>query len=183
MLIARNWWVFLVRGILALIFGLIAILMPTVAFISLVVIFGIFALVDGIFTIAAALFADVRSEKWWWLLLEGLVGIIIGVFTLVAPGAMGNAWLFLIAIWAIATGILRIVTAIRLRKFIEGEFWLILSGLFSVIFGVLIIASPASGAFAIGLIIGVYALIFGIAFIGIAMRLKKQLSRSLGSSA
>lgn len=89
---------------------------------------------------------------------------------------MGNAWLFLIAIWAIATGVLRAVTAIRLRKLIDGEFWLILSGVFSLIFGILILASPASGAFAIGLIIGAYALIFGIALIGIAIRLKNHRS-------
>ncbi|HQZ81688.1 MAG TPA: HdeD family acid-resistance protein [Pyrinomonadaceae bacterium] len=176
MLLARNWWVFLVRGIFALIFGLIAILMPSVAFFSLVLVFGIFALLDGIFTIAAAFFSDVRSEKWWWLVLEGIVGIVVGLFSIFEPAAMGNAWLFLIAIWAIATGVLRAVTAIRLRKLIDGEFWLILSGVFSLIFGILILASPASGAFAIGLIIGAYALIFGIALIGIAIRLKNHRS-------
>ena len=89
MLLARNWWMFLIRGVLALIFGIVAILFPATAFISLVLIFGAFAFVDGVFALIAGIIA--KSENWLWLILEGVIGIFIGVVTLVQPSAMGEA--------------------------------------------------------------------------------------------
>jgi len=172
--LARNWWAFLLRGILAILFGLAAILFPTIAFLTLVVVFGVFALVDGIFSIIAAFTSRAKSENWWWLILEGAIGILIGILTIVQPAAMKAAWLFLIAVWALVTGIFEIVTAIRLRKEIEGEFWMILSGVFSVLFGILVFTFPMSGAFAVGFIIGIYALMFGITLVMLAMRLRKH---------
>jgi uncharacterized membrane protein HdeD (DUF308 family) len=177
MLLTRNWWVFLLRGVIAVIFGLIAIFMPVVAFLSLVFVFGAFALVDGIFTIISAFTSNAKSENWWWLILEGLFGILIGVLTLVQPAAMSEAWLLLIAAWAIITGILEIITAFRLRKEITGEFWLILGGSISVLFGIAIAMSPVTGAFAVGFIVGIYAMVFGIAFIMLALRMRKHGSR------
>ena len=178
MLLSRNWWVFLLRGIVALIFGIIAIMMPVAAFLSLVFVFGAFALVDGIFTLVAAFTSNAKSENWWWLILEGLFGILIGVLTLVQPAAMGQAWLLLIAVWAIVTGMFEIITAIRLRKEITGEFWLILGGLISVAFGIFVAAAPIAGAFAVGTIIGIYAIVFGVAFIMLSLRLRKHAARA-----
>lgn len=177
MLLTRNWWAFLLRGIFAVLFGLIAIFMPVAAFLSLVFVFGAFALVDGIFTIVSAFTSNAKSENWWWLIFEGLFGILIGVLTIVQPEAMSEAWLLLIGAWAIVTGVLEIITAIRLRKEITGEFWLILGGLFSIAFGILIAASPMAGAFAVGFIIGIYALMFGIVLIMLALRLRKHAAR------
>lgn len=137
-------------------------------------VFGAFALVDGAFALVAGIAGAAKTENWWWLLLEGAFGVLIGILTLVQPAAMGAAWLLLIAAWALVTGIFEIVTAIRLRKVIEGEFWMILSGLFSVIFGILVFISPRSGAFAVGLITGIYALMFGVTLIMFAFRLKKH---------
>lgn len=174
--LARNWWVFLLRGILAILFGLAAIFFPATAFLTLVIIFGAYALVDGIFAIVAAFTSEAKSESWWWLVLEGVLGIIIGILTIIQPVAMGAALLYLIAAWALLTGIFEIVTAIRLRKVIEGEFWLILAGAFSVIFGLLVFAYPISGAVAVGFIIGIYALMFGITLLMLAMRLRKHRS-------
>lgn len=174
MLIAKNWWLFLIRGILAIIFGVAAWIFPTTAFMSLVLVFGAFALVDGIFALVSAFTSNAKSENWWWLILEGVFGILIGLLTLFQPAAMGDAWLILIAAWAIVTGIFEIITAIRIRKLIEGEFWLILGGLFSVIFGVLVFLSPQSGAVAVGLIIGIYALVFGISLVMLSLRLRKR---------
>ena len=178
MLLSRNWWAFLLRGIVAIVFGLIAFFFPISAFLSLVFVFGAFALVDGIFSIIAAFTSNAKSENWWWLILEGLFGILIGVMTIVQPAAMGQAWLLVIAAWAIVTGVFEIITAIRLRKEIEGEFWLILSGLFSVVFGILVILAPTAGAFTIGLITGIYALMFGVTLIMLAFRLRKHQART-----
>lgn len=172
MLLARNWWAFLLRGILAVVFGIYALFFPEAAFLTLVLVFGIFALVDGAFAIVAAV--TVRTENWWWLLLEGGFGVLIGILTLIQPAAMGAAWLVVIAAWALVTGIFEIITAIRLRKMIAGEFWLILSGLFSILFGILVFANPRSGAFAIGLITGIYALMFGVTLVMFAIRLRKH---------
>lgn len=177
MLLARNWWAFAIRGLVALIFGIVAIFFPATAFLSLVLVFGIFALVDGIFSIVAVFVSGANSESWWWLVLEGAFGILIGILTLIQPAAMGLAWIFVIAAWAIVTGILEIFTAINLRKIITNEGWMIVSGALSILFGILIAFSPQSGAFAIGLIIGIYALMFGITLLMIAFRLRKHAQR------
>lgn len=173
-LLAKNWWVFLLRGVLALIFGIIALFFPAPTFMSLVLVFGAFALVDGAFALASAFTSNAKSENWWWIILEGVVGIAIGLLTLIQPAAMGEAWLILIAAWAIVGGLLEIITAIRVRKLIEGELWLILGGLLSVIFGVLVLLYPVGGAITIAVIIGAYAIIFGIMFIALALRLRKH---------
>ena len=178
MLLAKNWWVFLLRGILALAFGTAALFFPATAFLSLVLVFGAFSLVDGVFAIVSAFTSNAKSENWWWLIIEGVFGILIGVLTIVQPAAMGEAWLILIAAWAIVTGIFEIITAIRIRKLIEGELWLILGGLVSIAFGVLILVYPMSGAFAIGVLIGAYAILFGIMFIALALRLRKHRSHA-----
>ncbi|PYS91656.1 MAG: hypothetical protein DMF62_02040 [Acidobacteria bacterium] len=172
MLLARTWWMFLIRGVLALIFGVVAILSPATAFISLVLIFGAFAFVDGVFALIAGITA--KSENWLWLILEGVIGLFIGVVTLIQPAAMGEAWLILIAVWAIVTGIFEVVTAIRIRKLIEGEFWMILSGLISFAFGVLVLLNPMSGAVAVGFIIGIYAVMFGATLIALSLRLRRH---------
>jgi uncharacterized membrane protein HdeD (DUF308 family) len=178
MFLARNWWAFLLRGLIALIFGLIAIFMPVTAFISLVFVFGVFAFVDGIFTLVAAFTSNAKSENWWWMIFGGLFGIVIGLLTLFQPAAMSEAWLLLIGAWAIVTGMFEIITAVRLRKLITGEFWLIVGGLISVAFGLLVAISPISGAFAIGFVIGIYAVVFGVALIMLSLRLRKHAART-----
>ncbi|MCV4771192.1 DUF308 domain-containing protein, partial [Escherichia coli] len=77
--------------------------------------------VDGVFALVSAFTSNARSENWWWLILEGIVGLGIGILTIIQPAAMGEAWLILIAAWALITGILEIITAVRLRKIIQGE--------------------------------------------------------------
>jgi len=178
MLLARNWWVFLLRGLLAILFGVVALFFPAAAFLSLVLVFGIFVLVDGIFAIVTAFASSVRSENWWWLILEGVFGILIGILTIWQPAAMGLAWVFIIAAWAIVTGVFEIFTAVRLRKELTGEWVLVLGGVLSVAFGLLAMITPQSGAFAIGTIVGLYALLFGILFVLLAFRL-----RGFGSGA
>ena len=175
--LARNWWMFLLRGVLALVFGVIAIFLPQAAFVSLVIVFGTFALVDGIFALISAFTSNVKSENWWWLIFEGAVGVLIGVLTLIQPTAMSKAWLLLIGVWAVVTGLFEIITAIRLRKVIEGELWMIFAGLASIAFGILVLIYPASGAFAIGFILGFYAIIFGTTLIAFSLRLRSHNER------
>ena len=173
MRLARNWWMFLLRGILALVFGVVALFFPQAAFLSLVLIFGAFALVNGIFTLISAFSGGAKSENWWWLILEGIFGILIGIMTIVQPLAMATAWVLVIATWAIVTGVLEIITAIRLRKEITGEWALILGGVISVLFGLAAAVFPLSGAFAVGFLVGVYAIIFGLAFVWLGLNLRK----------
>lgn len=172
MLLAKNWWAFLLRGILALIFGIAAVFFPESAFLTLVLLFGAFAFVDGVFAIISAFSSNAKSENWWWIIIEGILGITVGALTVFQPASMATALLFIIAAWAIVGGVFEIVTAIRIRKHITGEFWMALSGLISIVFGFLVAANPLSGAFAIGLIIGVYAIIFGIMFILFSFKLR-----------
>jgi uncharacterized membrane protein HdeD (DUF308 family) len=160
-LLARYWWVLLLRGILAILFGVLAFAWPGITLASLVIVFGAFAFVEGVFAIVGAIRGG-GAQPWWLLLLEGLVGVGIGVLTLVAPGITALALLFYIAIWAVATGVLQIAAAIALRAEIEGEWLLGLGGLASVALGALLVARPGAGALAVLWLIGAYALAFGV---------------------
>jgi uncharacterized membrane protein HdeD (DUF308 family) len=126
--------------------------------------------VDGILDVWNAIAGRKENDHWWVLLLGGLLGIVVGYITLTTPGITALALLFYIAIWAIARGVLQIVGAIRLRKEIEGEWLLVLGGLASVLFGVLLISRPGAGALAVLWLIGVYAIVFGIVTVALAFK-------------
>src|SRR5262249_35462222 len=130
--LSRFWWMTLLRGAIAILFGITIIVQPQLSLATLILVFGCFALADGIGNVATAFGGRNEHEMWWILLLWGLAGIGIGVLTLFNPGATALAILFYIAIWAISTGLLQVVAAVRLRKEIEGEFWLGLAGLGSI---------------------------------------------------
>lgn len=171
--LAHNWWTLLLRGILAVIFGILTFVYPGITLLVLTMLFGAYALVDGIFAVVAAVSAPEGQKRWWVTLLEGIVGIIVGVLTFFMPGLTALGLLHLIAIWAIITGIFEIVAAIRLRKQITGEWLLILSGAVSVLFGLLIVLMPGAGALAVVWWIGAYTIVFGILFIVLSFRLRK----------
>lgn len=168
----RNWWAILIRGIIAIIFGLLAIFATRTTLFVLVLFFGAYALVDGIFAIIAAIRRIEERERWGLLMLEGVIGIVIGIITFFVPGVTLIFLAYLIAIWAILTGISEIAEAIRLREVIRNEWLLILAGALSVIFGIIMLFAPGAGLLAATLIIGVYAIIFGIVEIGLAFRLR-----------
>ena len=140
---------------------------------TLVLLFGGYAIVDGVGNVATAIGGRKGDETWWVLLLAGLAGIGVGALTFVTPGVTAIVLLFYVAIWAIATGLLQIVTAIRLRKAIEGEAWMVLGGIASVIFGVLLIANPGGGALAVLWIIGAYAIVFGATVVILALKARR----------
>jgi uncharacterized membrane protein HdeD (DUF308 family) len=179
MTLARNWWVLALRGLCAIIFGILAFVWPGITLGVLVLFYGAYALVDGILTIIAALSKRQGSGlPWWALLLEGLLGIAAGIVTFAWPGITALFLLFLIAAWAIVTGIFEIIAAIRLRKEIEGELWLALSGIVSIIFGVLLFVRPGAGALTVVWLIGAYAIFFGIFLLALAFRLKRFKERA-----
>jgi uncharacterized membrane protein HdeD (DUF308 family) len=179
MTLAHNWWVLALRGLCAIIFGILAFVWPGVTLGVLVLLYGAYALVDGVLAIIAALSKRQGSGlPWWALLLEGLLGIAAGIVTFVWPGITALFLLFLIAGWAIMTGIFEIIAAIRLRKEIEGELWLALSGIVSIIFGVLLFVRPGAGALTVVWLIGAYAIFFGIFLLALAFRLKRFKERA-----
>lgn len=169
-LLAATWWVLLLRGIIAILFGVAAYAWPGMTLATLVMFFAAFVLVDGVFDVFAAFSGRKENENWWVLLLEGLLGIAFGVITWTRPGVTVVVLLLFIAFWALATGILRIIMAIRLRKEIEGEWWLILSGLASVLFGVVVMARPGAGALAMLWVIAAWAIITGIFLVILAFK-------------
>jgi uncharacterized membrane protein HdeD (DUF308 family) len=142
--------------------------------VGVVGVFGAYAFVDGVFGIVAAIRAAQSHERWWPFLLEGIVGIAIAAITFFEPHVTAFALYFTIAAWAFLTGILEIAAAIQLRKQITNELWLILGGVLSLLFGVLMIWRPLAGAIAIVWVIGAYAIMFGILMIGLSLRLRKH---------
>jgi uncharacterized membrane protein HdeD (DUF308 family) len=170
--LAQNWWALVLRGVLAIGFGLAAFFWPDITLLSLVLLFGAFALTDGILAIAAAVTGATHGERWWVLVLEGLSGIAIAAVTVIWPGISALALVYLIASWALVTGVLEIAAAIRLRREIEGEWLLIATGVLSVAFGLYAALVPAGGALAIVWTIGGYALVTGILLIALGLRLR-----------
>jgi uncharacterized membrane protein HdeD (DUF308 family) len=165
--LAKNWWVLLIRGLLAVMFGILAFVLPGLTLLMLVLLYGIYALADGL----TAVWVGGRSRAWWFLLV-GVLGIIVGILTFIYPGITTVALLYLIAAWAVVRGIFEIIAAIQLRKEISNEWMLILGGILSILFGVVLIVNPTAGALAMIWVIGAYALVFGLIMIVLAFRLR-----------
>ena len=171
--LAKNWWLLLLRGIAAIIFGLLAFAWPGLTLVTLILLYGAYALVDGVLAIIAAITGGVPGSR-WWLAIVGLLGIVAGLVTFLTPGLTALVLLFFIAGWAIVTGVFEIIGAIKLRKEIDNEWLLILSGIISVLFGVGIMLAPGAGALALVWVIGAYSVVMGVIFVALAFRLKKH---------
>jgi uncharacterized membrane protein HdeD (DUF308 family) len=182
-LLSTNWWSLVIRGVLAVIVGLIAFALPGVTIGALVILFGAYAFVDGVLSITGAVSASKAHERWGALLLEGIAGIVIAGVTVFWPAITALALVWLIGAWSLVTGLLEIATAIQLRRYIRGEWILALSGVVSVVFGIVVLAIPLAGAVAIAFCIGAYSLFFGVLMIALGFRLRGQTaSRVAGSS-
>lgn len=171
-LMSKYWWVALVRGVLAILFGLLALAWPALTFATLVLLFGAWALVSGVTLLVGAFGGREHGPDWWMMLVQGGLGVAVGIMTFFEPGLTEVALLLYIAVWAMATGVIEIVTAVRLRHEIEGEGWMILNGLISVLFAFVLMASPGSGAMALITVIGIFALFVGVLLVGAAFRLR-----------
>jgi uncharacterized membrane protein HdeD (DUF308 family) len=162
-----HWWVLLLRGIAAVLFGFLAFVWPELTLVALVFLFGAYALVDGVTT----LFVGGRARS-WWMVFAGVFGIIAGGLMFIFPRITAFGLLILIASWAVVRGLFEIVAAIQLRKELTNEWMLILGGVLSIIFGILLVLNPAVGALAMVWLIGVFTLVFGIMMVILAFRLR-----------
>lgn len=169
---ARHWWTLTLRGALAILFAIVVFVSPLGAGLILVLFFGAYALVDGVLALIAAARLSHADENWQPLIIEGVLGILFGIIAFADPAAMAIALVYVAAAWAILTGILEIVAAVRLRRAIADEFWLILTGIVSLIFGIVLLANPLVGFGALAWLLGAYALLFGLLLIALSLRLR-----------
>ncbi len=169
-LIHRNWRLYVLRGVLAILFGLAALFWPGMTLGVLVILFGAYVTLEGILAIVAALQHGIRDS--WLVFLEGIAGVVVGLITFFWPAVTAVALLVLIAVWAIVTGILEIAAAVQLRREIVGEWVLIMTGGLSILIGILLIANPGAGILAVIVLIGVYAILFGalLIYLGVKVR-------------
>ena len=177
--LAKWWWTFVVRGIVAILFGVLAFLSPAFGVALLVGLFAAWAIIDGVNSLLTGIRTRGTDRSWWLEILEGLIGVAAGIIALVLPGFAAEVLLLLIAAWAILTGILEIVMAVRLRRVIEGEVWLALAGLASILFGVVLFLFPAAGALSIVWLLAGFAIAFGVFLVMLGWRLRgvDQLAR------
>jgi uncharacterized membrane protein HdeD (DUF308 family) len=179
--LSGNWWTFVVRGVLALILGVLAFVMPTQSLLVYTLVFGAFSFVDGVFGLIAAVRRISKGERWGWLMINGLLGIAIGIVVVVSPLVTTLVLaIFMwasIAFWSAFTGVGQVMAAIRLRKEIKGEFWLLLSGLISVAFSVVVLwmlmTRPIESLVALSWLLGYLATFLGVLMILLGMRLRK----------
>jgi uncharacterized membrane protein HdeD (DUF308 family) len=174
-MLSKNWWVVALRGAISIVFGILLLLFPPLVITTMVLFFGAYALVDGV----SAIFTAVQNRnqaRWWYTLLEGIIGVIAGILVFAYPlfATITAVYfvLYIVAFWAILGGIFQIMQAIELRKEIEGEIWLGLSGLLSLLFGVFLIFAPGAGILALLTIIAAYAIAFGVMLIILGFRLR-----------
>jgi uncharacterized membrane protein HdeD (DUF308 family) len=172
-LLTRNWWLLLLRGIAAVLFGVLAFIWPEMTLFALVFLFGAYALATGILSLMLAYKAPRGFPRFSALIFGGVISIIAGLIAFIMPGLTAVGLLILIASWAIVTGIIEIIAAIRLRKVITKEWLMILAGVASIAFGVILLLQPAVGALALIWWIGAYAIVFGILLMVLSFRLRR----------
>jgi uncharacterized membrane protein HdeD (DUF308 family) len=178
-LLARNWWLLALRGLAGVLFGILAFIWPGITLVVLVYLFGAFALVNGILSLVLAWYAPRGYPRFGALILGGILSIAAGLIAFFLPGITALGLLIMIAAWAIVIGIIEIVAAVQLRKVITNEWLLILAGIASVAFGVVLLLYPRAGALVLVWWLGAYALVFGILLMILAFRLR----RTFGSFA
>ena len=176
-LFQRNWWLMLLRGLAAIGFGILVITKPQISLQVLVYLFGVYVLVEGILGVALAIQGRNEIDSWGVLLLWGLLGVAVGILAFSRPDLTALALLFYIALWAIATGVLEIAAAIRLREVLQNEWLLILAGIVSVAFGVWLVARPDAGALAVLWAIGIYAIVFGVLVVLFAFKIRSYVGK------
>jgi uncharacterized membrane protein HdeD (DUF308 family) len=183
-ILTRNWWVLAVRGGIAVVFGVLALAWPGLTVLALVLLFGAYAFVDGVLELYAALFNRRRTGgQRAWLAVEGVVGVLAAIAAFMWPQITALALLYLIAAWALITGVAEISAAIRLRQEIQGEWLLALSGVLSILFAVLAFVFPRAGALAVIWLIATYAIVFGLVLLALALRIRRYHAASVPQRA
>ena len=172
-LLTHNWWLLALRGLCAILFGIMAFVWPGITLLGLVFLLGAYTLANGVLALVLAAKAPKGYPRFGSLIFEGILSIVAGLIAFVVPGITALTLLVLIAVWAIVTGIMEIVAAIRLRKVITNEWLLVMAGVASVGFGVLLLLWPGAGALAMLWWIGAFSIVFGVLYIALAFRLRK----------
>jgi uncharacterized membrane protein HdeD (DUF308 family) len=171
-LISRDWWVFALRGVAAILFGILAFASPGLTLATLVLLFGAYAFVDGVALLISLARGEAGARRHAWSVgIMGVLGIVASIVTFVWPDITALSLLYLVAVWAITMGVFQVVAAIALRREIEGEFWMGLGGAMSVVFGILLVVSPGTGLVALVWLVGAWAIVFGASSLGLAYRL------------
>ena len=172
-LLARNWWVLLLRGLAGILFGLLAFAWPGVTLFTLILFYGGFVGATGICEIIAAIRGGTTAPR-WWLALAGVFALLAAAVTFLMPGVTALVLLYIIGGWAVARGVFEVAGAIQLRKEINNEWTLILAGVISILFGLCIFMWPGASALSLIWLIGAYAIVGGVLGIGLALRLRKH---------
>lgn len=176
--LARHWWLVALRGALAILFGVLALAWPGITIAALVLLFGAYALADGVVSLYSAVTRrDLSGSDRGWLTFQGIAGVAIGLMVFVWPGITALILLVLIAVWALVTGVLQIVAAMTLRRELRNEWLLLLGGVLSVIAGIILLVRPGVGALALVWVIGLYAIVYGIAQLVLGFRLRGMTGR------
>jgi uncharacterized membrane protein HdeD (DUF308 family) len=171
--VTQHWWLIALRGVLAIIFGVIALVWPGITLLALVIVFGAYALVDGVFALVGAVRRlDISGTDRAWLAIHGIAGIIIGATVAFWPGITALILLVLIAIWLLLSGALQIAASFSLRRQLRNEWVLVITGILSIIAGIILVARPAVGALAVVWVIGIWAIIVGILQLVLGFRLR-----------
>jgi uncharacterized membrane protein HdeD (DUF308 family) len=172
-ILVGNWWALALRGVLAILFALIAFFLPGVTAAVLVLVFGAYAFVDGIFALVAGLRAARHHGRSAPLLIEGVLNLLIGILVFLWPAAAVVTLIYMIAIWAVITGVVLIAAGVALIRH-SGEWLLLLGGIISVLLGIVLFFAPGAGIVAISWWLGIYALLFGIALLTAAFRIRRR---------
>ena len=173
--LARNWWAFVIRGLLAVLFGLIALFLPGVTMLSLVLVFAAYAFADGIFAIVGAVRAVRAHDRWGLLILEGVVDILAALAAVTLPGLTVVVFVTLLAVWALLTGALMLSAGFKVDTD-HGRWWMVLGGAVSILYGLALFIAPLIGALVLTWWIGAYALVFGVAMLVLAFRLRAKVA-------
>ena len=173
-LVSRDWWVFAIRGVAAIVFGILAFIWPETTLAVLVFLFGAYVLVDGVALLIALARGDALARRHAWAVgIMGVLGIVAGVITFAWPGLTALSLLYIVAFWAIAMGTFQVIAAIALRRELEGELWMALGGLASIVFGALLVAFPGAGLISLVWLVGIWAVVFGVSSLVLACRLRQ----------
>ena len=171
--LADNWWAVALRGLFAILFGITAFAVPGATMLALALIFGAYSIADGMFNIVLAVRGARKHERWGLLLTNGLLGILIGVIAAVWPGITVLAFVFMVGAWALLSGGLMFGAALGM-KISHGRWWLVFGAIISVIYGLLLFASPLIGALVLTWWVGAHALVFGVTLIILSFRLRRR---------
>jgi len=166
-----EWWLIALRGLFAVIFGVLALAWPTQTATAIVMLVALFILIDGILSLVGA--ARRHEPTWGFGVFEGIIGVVIGILALAMPQITAMVLVVLVGIWAIVTGILELLAAVRLRTELASEWLLGAAGVLSIVFGIAVFVAPSAGVVAISVIVGIYALLFGASLIVYGFRLRK----------